>query len=118
MSSSRPAEAVRARWYRPATWSLRARLVGTLVALLAVVCVVLGVFTQAVLYHVQVRQLDAGLTDAARRSATAFGRPPGRGPDNGPGGQPDCTDFHPPVQGPGTVAANFGHCDVAQFLDR
>ena len=114
MSSSRQADA-RSRWRRPATWSLRARLVSALVALLAVVCVLLGVFTQAAVYQVQVGQLDNRLTEAARRSQNMRDHPlPPRG-----GGQPDCADIGPPVQGPGTVAANFrgGHCDMAQYLD-
>src|SRR5689334_23320177 len=104
MSSSRQAE-TGARWRRPATWSLRARLVGTLVMLLAVVCVLLGVFTQAAVYQFQVGQLDHQLTAALGRSRNAFEHPP---PDGRHGGGPGCPDAGPPIQGPGTVAAHFG----------
>jgi len=39
------------------------------------VWVVIGVVTEAAVYHFQVRQLDARLVDAGHRNESAFGGP-------------------------------------------
>src|SRR6266511_3539099 len=112
MSSSPPAETrtvVRRKGFR--VWSLRARLLGTLVLLLAVVCAVIGVATEVVVYQVQVRKLDKRLAAAGLRTEDAFGEPR-EGPKDG-------HDRPPPIQGPGTLAAiiDDGHIYQAQVLD-
>jgi two-component system, OmpR family, sensor kinase len=92
MSSSRS----RNRLARPSGWSLRARLLMTVVGLLAVVCVIVGVATTTISYRAQIHQLDNRLTAAGTRTSAAFG-PPGGGPSTPPSA---------PVQGPGTVFAH------------
>ncbi|MBU8819462.1 HAMP domain-containing histidine kinase [Mycolicibacterium goodii] len=64
------------RWWSPRTWSLRARLVGTQVALLAVVCASIGLATEFALQRFLMHQLDEQLSEAARRSAAIFELPP------------------------------------------
>jgi two-component system, OmpR family, sensor kinase len=64
------------RWWSPRTWSLRARLVVTQVALLAVVCAVIGVATEFALQRFLMNQLDDQLIEAGRRSAAIFDLPP------------------------------------------
>ncbi|AIY47718.1 sensor histidine kinase [Mycolicibacterium fortuitum] len=65
-----------ARWWAPRTWSLRARLVVTQVALLAVVCASIGVATEFALQRFLMNQLDDQLIEAGRRSAAIFELPP------------------------------------------
>lgn len=65
-----------ARWWAPRTWSLRARLVVTQVALLAVVCASIGVATEFALQRFLMNQLDDQLVEAGRRSAAIFELPP------------------------------------------
>lgn len=65
-----------ARWWAPLTWSLRARLVVTQVALLAVVCASIGVATEFALQRFLMNQLDDQLIEAGRRSAAIFELPP------------------------------------------
>ena len=60
----------------PRTWSLRARLLVTQVALLAVVCAGIGVATEFALQRFLVHQLDDRLLETGRRSAVIFDRPP------------------------------------------
>jgi two-component system, OmpR family, sensor kinase len=74
------------RWRGPAAWSLRARLVAELLALLALVSLVVGVTTELALRDFLTGQLDAQLQAAGGRSAAAAGQPPpwhhgGPGPD-------------------------------------
>ncbi|MGV9799309.1 sensor histidine kinase [Mycobacterium sp. NPDC003449] len=64
------------RWSAPRTWSLRARLVVTQVALLAVVCATIGVATEFALQRFLMHQLDEQLGEAGRRSAAIFELPP------------------------------------------
>ncbi|MDG3009441.1 HAMP domain-containing histidine kinase [Rhodococcus sp. D2-41] len=102
MSSSLPAD--RPRRWSPRRWSLRARLVIGVVALLLIVCTAVGITTQLALRQYLIRQLDTSLTDAGHRSAMIAERPPpppGRWVHPGPG--PDFLDA--PGQPPGTIAA-------------
>jgi two-component system, OmpR family, sensor kinase len=78
----------------PRAWSLQARLLTTVVSLLAVVCVGIGVGTEAALHRFLMGQLDEQVTDTGRRSAAIFDlgppppgarRPPGFDRQNGPG---------------------------------
>lgn len=79
MSSNRPAaEPGRARLRAPRTWSLRARLLATQIALLAVVCAAVGIGTEFALQRFLTHQLDNQLADTGRRSAglLLLGPPP------------------------------------------
>ncbi|HEX3648731.1 MAG TPA: histidine kinase dimerization/phospho-acceptor domain-containing protein, partial [Pseudonocardiaceae bacterium] len=76
MSSNRPPDRPRRR-----VRSLRARLLVAVMALLALVCVIIGVVTEVSLHSYLIGQLDSQLTAAARP------HPPGGGPfrdDDGP----------------------------------
>src|SRR5947209_1479616 len=68
MSSSRLSDWV------PARWSLRTRLLVTLVAVVVGVCAAIGVGTTVAVYHVQIGQLDEQLGAAVGR-AQHPGRP-------------------------------------------
>ncbi|KWX19593.1 histidine kinase [Mycolicibacterium wolinskyi] len=76
------------RWWAPRTWTLRARLVVTQVALLAVVCASIGVATEFALQRFLMHQLDDQVLEAGRRSAAIFELPP------------PPTGFPPPMAGP------------------
>ncbi|HEU4422003.1 MAG TPA: HAMP domain-containing sensor histidine kinase [Pilimelia sp.] len=67
MSSSPPADNPPARRRGPAGWSLRARLLLMLMALLAALCLVIGVTTQIAMRTVLINQLDERLGAAATR---------------------------------------------------
>ncbi|MCW2686643.1 MAG: signal transduction histidine kinase [Mycobacterium sp.] len=62
----------------PRSWSLRARLLVTQVALLAIVCAGIGVATEFALQRFLTNQLDEQLVEAGRRSVAIFdlGPPP------------------------------------------
>ncbi|WP_395310550.1 HAMP domain-containing sensor histidine kinase [Mycobacterium sp. AMU20-3851] len=60
----------------PRSWSLRTRLLITQVALLAFVCVSIGVATEFALQRFLMHQLDSQLLAAARRSVVMWERPP------------------------------------------
>ena len=82
MSSNPPANPVSSnspahtRFWSPRTWSLRVRLLVTLVVLLAVVCGAIGVATEFALKRFLTQQLDTQLLEAGRRSAAIFELPP------------------------------------------
>ncbi len=82
MSSNPPIEAGEPGRLRrlgsPRAWSLRTRLLVTVVSLLAVVCVGIGVGTEFALHRFLMGQLDEQVIDAGHRSATIFdlGPPP------------------------------------------
>jgi two-component system OmpR family sensor kinase len=96
----------------PTSWSLRARLLAALVALLALVCLAVGVVTTVALQHFLVGRLDDQLVAAGGRSADAGGEPPGD-PGGGSNGRPDGgTDtgarfLLTPGQPPGTLGARL-----------
>src|ERR1700676_990410 len=73
----------------PRTWSLRARLLVTQIALLAVVCASIGVATEFALQRFLMNQLDTQVIEAARRSAAISDMPPPPHPP--PPGYPDYT---------------------------
>ena len=97
MSSSRLAEqrrpstipALLHRLRSPRSWSLRTRLLATLIALLALVCIGIGAGTQLALRGFLMHQLDQQVMEAAHRSAVIhdIGPPPGMPPmhHHGPG---------------------------------
>ena len=81
-----------ARW-SPGTWSLRSRLLIGLVALLALVCLLIGAATELALRQYLVNQLDQTLQDTSRRSAMMSGMPP-------PPPEPDGRHWRHPGPGP------------------
>lgn len=95
-SNPQGAEAGRTRLRSPRTWSLRTRLLATLIALLALVCAAVGVGTEFALERFLTHQLDNQLHETARRSAGLFdfGPPPPLPPGMAPPG------MAPPGMGP------------------
>ncbi len=102
MSSNPATEPSRPGWLRrlrsPRAWSLRARLLVTLVSLLAVVCVGIGVGTEFALHRFLMGQLDEQVIDAGHRSATIYDLGP---PPPPPPGSPRRTPPFDPGRGPG-----------------
>jgi two-component system, OmpR family, sensor kinase len=110
MSSSRRADqqgpstkpALLARLLSPRSWSLRTRLLATLLALLAFVCIGIGAGTQLALRGFLIRQLDQQVMEAAHRSAVIndFGPPRWAPPPPAPGAP---AQMPPPMRhrGPG-----------------
>ena len=125
MSSSRPAERRRALLRSPRGWSLRTRLLVTVVALLAVVCAGIGIATEFALQRFLMNQLDEQVIEAGKRSAVIFefgpppplsmGRrerwppdvmlPPPPGPGMRPSAGPGPEFLNAPGQAVGTVGA-------------
>ena len=98
MSSNQPTDVRRRSWLRPRAWSLRTRLLVTVVSLLAVVCLIIGVGTELALQRFLMRQLDEQVVDAGRRSAGLFDLGVPRPPPPGSPRRP--APFNPPA-GPG-----------------
>jgi two-component system OmpR family sensor kinase len=96
------------RLHRPniAGWSLQARLMAGLVALLAAVCLVVGVVTEIALHRFLLGQLDTRLLAASGRAAS-HGPPP-------PGGLGQSNGF-PLGQSAGTLAARISSGQVTDF---
>lgn len=108
------------RWCRPASWSLRARLIALLVALLAGVCLIVGVLTQVALKGFLTDQLDGRLAAASARSTVAFGKPPEHpGRDHAYPPRPGPRFLLAPGQSAGTLGARVtgGTVDAAAVLD-
>src|SRR5262245_23196859 len=72
--STKPALFYRLR--SPRSWSLRTRLLATLIALLAFVCIGIGAGTQLALRSFLTHQLDQQVMEAAHRSAMINDYPP------------------------------------------
>ena len=85
--------------------SLRTRLIVVMVALLAAVCLVIGVVSQVALRGFLIGQLDDQLTAASGR-ASAFVQPPHPGPRDPPHRDPHHQRF-PPGQAAGTLTARI-----------
>ncbi len=102
----------------PARWSLRGRLLATLVGLLAVVCLAVGVASTVALRDFLVDRLDDQLQAAGGRTAGVLGGPPGRGSPGRDGhGRPDREGVgfvRAPGQGPGTLGARVRDGQVTQ----
>jgi two-component system OmpR family sensor kinase len=82
MGSAAPARASRpVRWRSPAGWSLRTRIVATMIALLAVLGLVVGGTAELYLYKSLHQQIDADLADLEKRIG-------GPGPSKGNWNQP------------------------------
>ncbi|GHF75388.1 two-component system OmpR family sensor kinase [Amycolatopsis bartoniae] len=93
MSSSRP----RSRRVLPS--SLRGKLIAQLIALLAVVCLVVGLVTEVALRSFLISQLDDRLAAASERGA----RPPPAGTPSYPAGPRPPDSLRVPGQGIGTL---------------
>ncbi|HEX2283300.1 MAG TPA: ATP-binding protein [Mycobacterium sp.] len=103
MSSSLRAEVSRIR--SPRTWSLRTRLLVSQVALLAAVCLCIGVATEFALQRFLMHQLDQQVHEAGRRSVAIFDMPLPPPPPQPPG-FPYRERFDPEVgPGPGFLGA-------------
>jgi two-component system, OmpR family, sensor kinase len=103
MSSSPRADRPLTHFRSPRAWSLRTRLLITQVALLAVVCAVIGVATEFALQRFLMHQLDQQVVEAGRRSATIFDLPP---PPPRLPGFPNRERFDPEIgPGPGFLGA-------------
>ena len=72
MSSNQQTDARPRGWLKPRAWSLRTRLLVTVMSLLAVVCLVIGVGAELALHRFLMRQLDEQVVDTGRRSAGIF----------------------------------------------
>ncbi|MET8845761.1 HAMP domain-containing sensor histidine kinase [Amycolatopsis sp. NPDC004625] len=83
--------------------SLRAKLTGSMVALLTVVCLLVGVVSEFALDLFLTRQIDQQLSAAANRSLVFASN--ARPPDGGP--PPEQQGAHPLGQNVGTVSATF-----------
>ncbi|MFZ0834221.1 MAG: HAMP domain-containing sensor histidine kinase [Mycobacterium sp.] len=111
MSSNPPTDGYPRGWLRPRAWSLRTRLLVTVVSLLAVVCVAIGAGAELALHRFLMNQLDERVLDAGRRSAGIYDMeltmppPPGypRRPSPHPGPGPAFLDA--PGQATRTVGA-------------
>jgi two-component system OmpR family sensor kinase len=91
-----------ARWRTPSSWTLRTRLVATLIALLALACLLVAGVTELALNRVLVHQLDARLVASAGRAQEGEQRPP---PQEIP--PDDDTPRFPPGQQTGTLSARI-----------
>jgi two-component system, OmpR family, sensor kinase len=86
-----------ARWLRPSRWTLRARLVVSMLALLALVSLVIGSASAVALHHYMTNQVWNQVTGAADRGLGLPGHDDhnGRGPIPGQGGPADATGQGP-----------------------
>ncbi|GHF03982.1 two-component sensor histidine kinase [Amycolatopsis deserti] len=98
MSSSRQAEHARPRRLLPS--SLRGKLIAQVIALLALVCLVVGLVTEIALRSFLYHQLDDRLVAASERGT----RQPPPGAWNGAPNQPPPDSLRVPGQGIGTLA--------------
>src|ERR1700754_2612971 len=100
----------------PRTWSLRARLLVTQVALLAVVCAGIGIATEFALQRFLMHQLDQQLIEAGRRSAAifSFGPPP---PPGFMPGSPPGPPFPPPPGYPRRIVIREDYGPGPEFLN-
>jgi two-component system OmpR family sensor kinase len=95
MSSNRPTDVspstdTPARWRSPAGWSLRARLVAAMIALLALACLVVGATTEIALHQNLYKRIDTQLQDSAGPPPNSANLPPSNGGNGNPdGGQGD-----------------------------
>jgi len=97
---------------------MRTRLLAALLALLAAVCLVVGLVSVVALRHYLLDQLDRQVTAAGGRSVTADGHPPdGGGSGRGDGAGPDF--LLAPGQAEATlgVSVSGGRVDSAAVLD-
>ncbi|HXD28292.1 MAG TPA: HAMP domain-containing sensor histidine kinase [Arthrobacter sp.] len=81
-------------------WSLRARMLAALIALLALICMVIGIFTHTVMRNSLYGQLDEQLQQASNRAASFDGKSGSQGND-----VPD--PLNAPGQGSGTLNARI-----------
>ncbi|WP_158880647.1 sensor histidine kinase [Amycolatopsis anabasis] len=80
-------------------WPLRTKLIASMVALLAVVCAIIGVVSELALSAFLIRQVDAQLVSASNRAKVFLGKPRGLGPPPDP--------LNAPGQASGTLTARL-----------
>lgn len=102
------------RWL--AGWPLRRRLLAALIALLALICLILGIVTNVVLRQYLVAQVDDRLQASAQHAVEGPGGQPGRPPGPGaqPGEQPGSVGFFGRGDADGTLYAMITNGRVAQ----
>jgi len=112
MSMPRTTPAPAPSRFRPAAWHLRTRLILLAMALLVAICGAVGLFSYASMDSFLTRQLDAELSQAAKRSTD-----PGRPPLGGFNGRPDPLDAR--GQSIGTLNARIlnGQINSGGFLN-
>ncbi|MEV6909941.1 ATP-binding protein [Amycolatopsis sp. NPDC051071] len=89
------------RWTRPGRLSLRTKLTGSMVLLLAFVCLVIGVASEIALRSFLVDRIDGQLSAASARAHDYANRPPDE--PRGPGPDP----LNAPGQASGTLSLRF-----------
>ncbi len=108
----------RRRWY----WTLRARLLAALLALLAAVTVVIGIVSVTTLQHQTLTQVDRQLAASGVRSSTADARHSSDSQGDGSGSGQDAAgsagNLFVPGQAVGTLTARIvdGKVDIAGVL--
>lgn len=103
MSSSRRPDRPVGGSRRSSRRSLRTRLIGELLALLAVICLIIGVVTEFALSAFLVHELDEQLASAGDRAARVSGLP-GPGPDSPRPSGPPPDPLGARGMSPGTIA--------------
>ncbi|WNV89231.1 ATP-binding protein [Umezawaea sp. Da 62-37] len=102
----------------PRSWSLRTRIIAEQMALLTLVCLIIGVVTMVALRDFQISKLDEQLQFASNRSSEARGdrpRPNGVPRPNGTG-IGDRNPLSAPGQAPGTLSATVDDGALVQAL--
>ena len=102
------------RWL--AGWPLRRRLLAALIALLALICLILGIVTNVVLRQYLITQVDDRLQGSAQHAVEGAGGRPGGppGPGGQPGEQPGGGGFLGPGDADGTLYATITNGQVAE----
>jgi two-component system OmpR family sensor kinase len=84
-------------------WTLRARIIASLIGLLIVLCLAIGTFTELALSHFLMNRLDGQLTAARDRVSVGFAANPNQPPPR----DGDEHDLLPPGAAVGTIGARF-----------
>jgi two-component system OmpR family sensor kinase len=95
------AAGARGSWWRRVRWSLRARLLAAVLALMAAVCLTVGVLSVLQMRSYLQGRLDSDVGDAAGRTLRSLNAPPGQN-----------TILFGPGQEPGTVIATVANGQV------
>ncbi len=101
------------RWL--AGWPLRRRLLAALIALLALICLILGIVTNVFLRQYLVAQVDDRLRGSAQHALQGAGGPPGEPPGaEEPGEQPGSGGFLGRGDADGTLYATISNGKVSE----
>jgi two-component system OmpR family sensor kinase len=89
-------------------WTLRTRLVASMLGLLAVLCIAIGSVTEVALQHFLMGRLDDQLNQAGGRFSRAVEDPPPQA-----SGRPTSGDYLPRGQAPGTIGAHLSSTETS-----